>query len=452
MEDTTARPLLSAFTAGLTQQITQMVTALSAWVQVGPRTLADLEVQILPLAQAVGRALLTGASQLLDSGPSVRSQPCACGAQATYERQRGATVRTVLGEVTIERAYYHCATCGHGQAPLDEQLGYCAGSTSAGLDELLALVGALADSFEEATTLLGKLTLVQVCPNLARTATERLGTQLQECQEATRTSAWDDGTLPPAATTPARLYLSLDGVLVHTEDGWREYKLGTAYTTRTRPDKDRPGELEVVAQEQSYIGDLVDAATIGQLWWCEAARRGALEAKELVVVADGAHWIWDLVAEHFPGATQIVDWYHASGYIWQVAHASYGEGSDLGQRWAKKRLDELWAGQVTAVLAAFADKADHGQAVAEAITYFTNQQERMHYADYRARGLQIGSGTMESGCKQIITARLKQAGMIWSITGARAVATVRAWLKSGRWQEANTLRPPRRRTYQRHAA
>ena len=452
MEDTTASPLQSALLTALTQQISQMVTTLSVWVQAAPRTLADLEARILPLAQTVGQALLTGACQLLDAGPSVRSQPCACGAQATYQRQRGATVRTVLGTVTIARAYYHCATCGQGQAPLDQQLGYCAGSTSAGLDELLALVGALADSFEEAATLLGKLTLVQVCPNLARTATERLGTQLQACQEVTRASAWEDGTLPLAVSPPARLSLSLDGVLVHTDDGWREYKLGTAYTTRTRPDKDHPGELEVVAQEQTYIGDLVDAATIGQLWWCEAARRGALEAKELVVVADGAHWIWDLVAEHFPDATQIVDWYHASGYIWQVAHASYGEGSDLGKRWAKKRLDELWAGQVPAVLAAFACKTAHGKAVAEAITYFTNQQARMHYADYRARGLQIGSGTMESSCKQIITARLKQAGMIWSINGARAVATVRAWLKSGRWQEAIALRPPRRRTYQRRAA
>lgn len=76
----------------------------------------------------------------------------------------------------------------------------------------------------------------------------------------------------------------------------------------------------------------------------------------------------------------------------------------------------------------------------------------MHYADYRARGLQIGSGTMESGCKQIVTARLKQAGMIWSLAGVRAVAAVRTWLKSDRWADAMTLRPQRQRTYQRLAA
>ena len=64
----------------------------------------------------------------------------------------------------------------------------------------------------------------------------------------------------------------------------------------------------------------------------------------------------------------------------------------------------------------------------------------MDYAAYRARGLQIGSGSVESGCKQLVTARLKQAGMIWSADGAAAVATVRAWLKSDRWAEALAVR------------
>ena len=148
------------------------------------------------------------------------------------------------------------------------------------------------------------------------------------------------------------------------------------------------------------------------------------------------------------GATQIVDWYHATHYLWQAAHAVYGEGTPLAKRWAKRRLAELWAGQVPKVLAALRRHQQGGPAVAEALTYYTNHQHRMADAQYRARGLPIGSGTMESGCKQIVTARLKQAGMIWSLGGARAVAAVRTWLKS----EAIALRPPSLRTYQRRAA
>ena len=177
-----------------------------------------------------------------------------------------------------------------------------------------------------------------------------------------------------------------------------------------------------------------------------------LDAAEVVVIGDGAHWIWNLAAEHFPEALQIVDWYHASQYIWQVAGAVYGEGSDLAAQWAKARLDELWDGKVADVLAAFRAHRSAGKPVQEAITYYTNNQARMRYPDYRARGIQVGSGTIESGCNHVIGARLKQAGMIWQLDGARAVASVRTWLKSGRWAEAMALRPPRHRAYQRAAA
>jgi len=195
-----------------------------------------------------------------------------------------------------------------------------------------------------------------------------------------------------------------------------------------------------------------DAATCGQLFWCEAARRGVLTAEEVVVVADGAHWLGNPVAEHFPGAIEIVDWDHASQYIWGVAHAIYGAGAPLARRWAQRRLADLWAGRVDKVLKAFAAHLPRGQALAEAITYYTNHQQRMRYGEYRARGLQIGSGSIESGCKQVIVARLKQAGMRWSLPGARAVAAVRTRLKSARCPEMLALRLPRLRTYQRQAA
>jgi len=410
-----------------------------------------VEQQTLALVKEFGQLLLTGVCAVVAAGTPAREQSCPCGAAARYVRQRPAQVLTVLGTVSITRAYYHCLHCGHGHAPLDRQLGYCAGSTSAGLEEVLALLGATADSFEEAATLLDKLTLVRVCPNLARVATERLGASVQATAQQTVAAAWG-GTLPVAVTTPPRLYLSMDGVLVQTDQGWREYKLGIAYTTATRPSRDHPGQVEIHAQELSFVGDVTDAATFGQLLWCEAARRGVLAAQEVVVVADGAHWIWNLVAEHFPEATQIVDWYHASQYVWNVAQAIYGEQAARARRWAKRQLAALWEGRVDQVLKAFAVHQARGQAVEEAITYYTNHQHRMRYAEYRARGLQIGSGSVESGCKQVITARLKQAGMRWSLAGARAVAAVRTALKSQRWPEVLALRPPRHRTYLRRVA
>ncbi len=453
MEGTTAT-IPPPFLAEMVARMAATAEELRAWATAAPRTLAEMEQQALVAAQGLGNALLMGmcgVSGATGAEPEAE-RPCACGHTATYRRQRPARVTTLLGAVVITRAYYLCSHCRHGHAPRDQQLGCRAGSTSAGRDELLALLGATADSFAAASALLERLTLVHVCPNLARAATETLGQVLQTTERQIVTAAWDAGGLPPAVAAPPRLCLSMDGVMVHTEEGWREYKLGSVYTTATRPSPTRPGHEEVHARDVSYVGDVTDAATFGQRLWCEAARRGVLTAQEVVIVADGAHWIWDLAAEHFAGATQIVDWYHAAHYVWQAAHAVYGEGTPLAKRWARRRLAELWAGQVPKVLAALRRHRQGGPGVEEALTYYTNHQHRMCYADYRARGLPIGSGTMESGCKQIVTARLKQAGMIWSLAGARAVAAVRTWLKSGRWHEAMALRPPPHRTYQRRAA
>jgi hypothetical protein len=452
MEHGTAAVALQTFLAQADAQFHHLAQELGHWVLTSPRTLAEIEQHTLATVKEVGQQMLAGVCQGAAAGaPTPPTTRCACGHQAAYQRQRSAQVRTVLGPISIQRAYYHCTACHQGLAPLDRHLGYCAGSTSAGLDEVLALLGATADSFASASALLEKLTLVHICPNVVRAVTETLGQVLQAEEQAVVQAAWAQGTVPPASATPTQLYISMDGVLVHTEAQWREYKLGSVYTTTTRPSTTHPGRDDVCAQEISYVGDVAEAADFGQLLWCEAARRGVCTAQEVVVLADGAHWIWHLADEHFPEATQIVDWYHASHYVWQAAHAIYGEGTPLAKRWATRRLAELWAGQVPKVLRALG-KAPQRAAVQEASTYYTYHQQRMCYADYRARGLQIGSGTMESGCKQIATARLKQAGMIWSLAGVRAVAAVRTWLKSDRWAEAMTLRPLRQRTYQRLAA
>ena len=452
MEHSTAAVALRPFLAQASAQFDHMAQELGHWVLAGPRTLAEIEQHTLAAVKEMGQQVLEGVCQVAAGGaPIPPTTRCDCGHQADYQRQRPAQVRTVLGPIIIRRAYYHCAACRQGLAPLDRRLGYRAGSTSAGLDEVLALLGATADSFAAASALLAKLTLVHISPNVARAATETLGQVLQAEEQRVVQAAWARGTVPPAIATPPQLYVSMDGVLVHAAARWREYKLGSVYTTTTRPCATHPGGEEVCARDISYIGDVAEAADFGQLLWCEAARRGVLTAQEVVVVADGAHWIWVLADEHFPGATQIVDWYHASHYVWQAAHAIYGEGTPLAKRWAKRRLAELWAGQVSKVLRALGN-APQREGVQEALTYYTFHQRRMCYADYRARGLQIGSGTMESGCKQVVTARLKQAGMVWSLAGVRAVAAVRTWLKSDRWAAAMALRTPRQRTYHRRAA
>jgi hypothetical protein len=414
-----------AFIAQMTQRMADMARQLSEWAASERHTLAEMEQTTLKTLHELGNALLTGLCHLYVAPYPEQHLPCPCGGNADYQRMRSAHMTTLLGDVDLTRAYYLCQHCHHGLVPLDQQLGFCAGGISAGLDEILALMGAQF-TFEEAATLIEKLTLVTVCPSSSQAATEALGQMVLQEEGQSVEAAWNtrQSEVPtPPSQVPARLYVSMDGSSIHIrEEGWREIKLGAIYTTTTVVPKKRPDRLEVRAQDITFYTDIADPATFGRALWLEACRRGVTQAKEIVAVGDGAHWIWNLVDEHFPGAIQIVDWYHATEYIWNVAHAVYGEGSELAKQWAKDRLDELWEGKVDEVLRHFQAHSSAGETVQKAITYYTNNKHRMRYPEYRARGLQIGSGSIESGCKHVIAARLKQAGMIWNREGARAVA------------------------------
>lgn len=444
MDRTTAIDRNAAFVQAMTERMTTLARSLSAWVQAEPRPLQQLEEQVVSVLHDLGGAVLNALVPLAAPARPVPDVVCACGQRARFQRLRPATITTLLGRLSLSRAVYHCANCNNSHAPRDSQLQVAADGISAGLNEVLALLAATQDSFAQATNVLHRLCLVQVCPTSARATTEDLGTVLATYAQQVVMVAQQTHTPPKAACpTLPRFYFSMDGVLAHIHDaGFKEITTGCVSTTRARPLRNHPKQREVRAVSQSDVTALTAAETFGWQVWAEACRRGVQADSDVVVLGDGAHWIWNLAACHFPQAAQILDWYHASAYVWNAATAIFGEGSEQRKRWAKQQLDALWDGKVDQVLAALEAYGNKGEAVNDAISYYTTHRKRMDYPSYRARGLQIGSGTIESACKQLVSARLKLAGMIWDAEGAEAVAVVRAWLKSERWDEAMRLRPP----------
>lgn len=438
----------------MTERMTTLTRTLATWMLEQPHSLAELEHHVVRLLKELGASLTAGLCSLAAASQPSPSIACSCGYQAIYQRERKAQVTTLLGPITIWRSYYLCPNCGVGQHPLDAQLQFCAGSRSLALDELLALLGATQDSFAEAAQVLERLTLVQISPNSVRDATEQLGALLLE-QQAQPLAQPAIGAAERASisTKSSPLYIAMDGVLAHLHQrGWSEIKVGCCYHTHSRVDRLRPERLDIRADSASYLTSLAEAQTFGWQVWQEAMRRGLVAAEQVVVLGDGAHWIWNIAEKHFARATQIVDWYHASEYIWKAASAIWGEASVERCAWAHIQLDKLWESQVSEVLTELERWRGRGEAVEAALSYYSEHQRRMDYASYRARGLQIGSGSVESACKQLVSARLKQAGMIWEAAGAEAVATVRAWLKSERWEEAMALRGVRTRGYRRKQA
>jgi Uncharacterised protein family (UPF0236) len=435
----------------MTERMAALTRTLSTWMQEQPHSLAEVEHHVVRLLKELGATLVAGLCSLAAPAVPSPSVACSCGQAAAYQRQRKAQVTTLLGPISICRAYYLCAACGQGQHPLDTQLQFCAGSRSAALDELLALLGATQDSFVQAAQVLERLTLVHLSANSVRDATEQLGALLLADQ--TQPVAEPPPSSPPrpsATASPSRLYITMDGVLAHLHQrGWSEIKVGCCYHTRSRVDRRRPEQLEIRAHSPSYVTALEPAQTFGWRLWQEAVRRGLVTAEQVVVLGDGAHWIWNIAQTHFPRATQILDWYHASEYVWNAASTIWGEANPERADWAHAQLDLLWESKVEEVLVELEQWRQRGEAVEAALSYYREHQTRMDYASYRARGLQIGSGSVESACKQLVSARLKQAGMIWDAAGAEAVATVRAWLKSERWEEALARRGAPRRSYRR---
>lgn len=443
-----------AFVQTLQEQVGRLAERLYEWMAQEERTLTEMETEVMQVMRQMGTAFLEASCALWVPQYAEPQITCECGEKAQYVRKRTGQTKTQLGVLRLRRPYYLCERCGQGSYPVDEALGFCAGSISAGLDELLAYVGSLL-AFDEAAGLLEKLSGLSVSSGRIRRSTEALGQRVQHQEEQAVKAAWEKGQPPvsPEPLSPSQpLYISMDGVSVLIrQQGGREQKLGAVYTTQTKPSRKRPDELEVRAEQISFYTDMTDATNFGRGLWLEAQRRGLEQAEQVVVIGDGAHWIWRLADEHLPDAIQILDWYHASAYIWNAAHAIYGETSDIGTHWAQRRLDQLWEGKLDQLLIHLQRHAQR-KAVKEAISYFQNNRSRMDYPRYRALGLQIGSGTIESGCKHVIAHRLRQAGMRWTEEGALAIAKLRARLKSNRWDETAKLIPPPSRTYHCSAA
>lgn len=231
--------------------------------------------------------------------------------------------------------------------------------------------------------------------------------------------------------------VSSDGVLVHIRDeGWKEVKAVSisAVTAEVNPET---GEQEVVLSRHSYRAGLWDAPTFGTHHWAEACRRGLEKAKTVVCVSDGAVWIWAIVFMCFAVRVEILDWWHAVTRLWDVANHRLETGAAAA--WVQAQKAALAHSHLRDVLhqirLLYPRTQPLPEVVRQAVGYFFHNRHRMDYAAYRQAGLPIGSGTIESACKTVVQARMKQAGMRWSRNGAQAMLALRCLLLSDRWHE-----------------
>ncbi len=321
------------------------------------------------------------------------------------------------------RPWAHCPTCRHGWSPTDRTLGLAPHQRLSGpLRAWLVREGG-ATAFAEAADLLEDLTGLAVSPETVRTQTEAAGAALDQAQQADRATV--ERTRAPAGTVdaaPHQLVAETDGVLVRFNDGWHEVKLGVVggWDPAAPPERQR-------LEAPSYVAAREPVGLFAGRWGAEVARRGGLDIlgvdgpatglglarlRAVVVLGDGARWIWTAAAEQFGERLEIVDWYHASEHVWTVARAVFGAGTAAAEDWVAVSLAGLWSAGAATVLARLRElvpPTDEARwVVATERGYFQSNRQRMRYPEFRAQGLPIGSGAVESAAKHLVQQRMQR--------------------------------------------
>ncbi|MBL8879318.1 MAG: ISKra4 family transposase [Phycisphaerales bacterium] len=372
-------------------------------------------------------------------------RPCECGRAQRFVEHRSKTIATMMGDIELNRAYYHCRHCKQSATPYDRRVGLGTGPESVGLAQAAVWLGKQ-DVFENASATLFRLTGQRLSASTIQRLTESVGGVVARAEEkAVRAmrpdhprefaAAMRDWKSPPAEASPETLYVLVDGVQVH-QDGWHEAKVVVCYWY------DKDGH-----RHNRYAVRFENAAEFVPFVWSLACRCGLEKAKRVVLLGDGAEWIWRHIGGLLKEAVWIVDWYHACEHVWTCGRVLHGENTVETQAWVKEIEGLLWEGQVRAILerlrtALARTRAKTKRTALQAlITYIENQDARLAYDKFRAAGLDIGSGSVESACKHLVALRMKRSGMRWSKAGSQNVLSIRAAWLNGEWDAVWNNKP-----------
>jgi hypothetical protein len=380
------------------------------------------------LRAILGQALTARAEALGSEGR------CGCGGAIRFRQRRPFRVHTVLPgrDVDVGALYAQCEACRRGHWGVLAELGVDGEGFTVGLQELAALAAVLEPYETASAELLGRFAGVTV-------SAEKLQALVR--QEGARAEDWLAASPPvepvPRCEAQGLTYVALDGGMIFVDGRWQEAKLGCVFGAPHRVDDARRPAL--IERQVVAVRGTPDA--LAARLWPRAVATGVGEGL-VVVLGDGAPWIWNLAEVLFPHRVEILDWYHADEHVSAAARVLYGEGTPKAAAWRAAQLDRLWADGVDQVidglrfLGVHQRSAAKRQAVADLARYLTTNRERMRYGTFRAHGYHLGSGAVESAVSYVVQQRMKRVGMRWRAAGADAMLALRSVYRSTRaWDE-----------------
>lgn len=346
---------------------------------------------------------------------------CACVCRRY--RRRGRRFLTLCGEIRVDRWVYVCEK-GHYQTPWEATAGFKDGCTIGVASAMCRLASRLnyraaAEELSHQGIDVSHTTLHKKVGKWAA------GEEVSDYVEAQR--------LEPTA----RWYVSCDGVQTPSTQGYNEVKTGLVSRTYSQPE--RASASGARPKSLRYVASRTAASDFGEQWAKLATQTGiycdeTLEA-EVVVIGDGAAWIWNLADQYFPGALEIVDYMHAKSHLYDAAKCVFGEEApETVQAWVEDTESFLYHGETPEVVARIRAlgiaSPETQEALEKEVRYFQKHTQRMQYQTFVENGYHIGSGLIESACKHVVAERCKQAGMRWTQHGINAILFWRCLLKN----------------------
>lgn len=322
---------------------------------------------------------------------------------------------TAIGKVEITRTYRSCPDCGTGGFPADAVLGIDGGFTRRARRSICHV--GVDNSFDRGARTLRELAGWSVD---AETIRRLCHAEAKACRQS-KAERLDVAT--NFAEAEGDWELQVDAGKVNTEAGWRDVKVATfavrapagPSTSEDFDERDLPAP-----SVRHVIAEIEPADAFGPRCRAEAEAVGLPDVEGLTVLGDGAAWIWNLAAEHFAGAEEALDLYHATEYLADLARAGCAGDTATAVAWTERAQRALvadgWAGACQFVQEAKAELSDPAAVEAafpRVANYLAGHQDRMRYAARLRRGASVGSGMIEGAIKQLVGRRIKQTGARW---------------------------------------
>lgn len=367
-------------------------------------------------------------------------------------------IEAYCGKVKLLRTHGWCPRCEHWVFPADRVLGLRDDSTASPLVQEMSALLVSKMPAEQAEALSLRVTGRRLSRSTLGREAQRQGDRAREVrQQLVQAPVW----LPPATAAtdrpapPFTLVIQIDAWNIRERDHWGQTQkrrrrnldvdrwhwvyTATCFRLDQRCLKGRlKGKERPVITERSYVATRGGTEALRQQLYYETRARGLTQAQRVLVVADGAVWIWNLVQDRFQDAVQRLDLYHANTYLWAVANELHGTGTREARQWVKPLLKQLRNDQVAKVITHLEElqpslQEAAAKAVTQAMEYYRNNQHRMKYKQGRKDKEPVGSGAIESTCRQL-QCRMKRCGQFWSTRGDEALLCLEMFWRNERWE------------------